>query len=581
MRMPHRREQANAVIALIFAASALFAQQTVEVVDVHGKVVDRLTNSPVVGARVIVARFDRREARIIGRAFETQPVIGEQDPKADRLAVLTGEDGSFRFSLESPVGFYLFVDAPGYVRPFQGIGPENTYEVKSGGSMREILVRVAPILSISGRIVDWDTGMPVRGLAVWAHQHRPAGSARALVVAGRSRSGEDGRFALERLAPGEYYLEARPPLGAKMGELTPAEDFLGAVLKGYVPSWYPGVGRVEEAVPVELWEGAAAQEVKMRIRKTEIARIRGRVLGGAEEAENSEVSLALVRVENTPVGRAQRFIARGKVRLNSEFQIDGVPPGRYWLAASAPGPARADRQSALLAIDVAGKNQQGLDLLLSKGISVNGTVRIKGIDQYRDKHALPVDNMRLLLRPLLRVLPDSDPLVTPVRSSDGSFTIEGVFPDKYHVRVLGAPAGYAVAELRYNGSAVHHGLLSFREAREHKLEITLAPADASVLVSATDGLSPAAGATIVLVQEPVTDDLFLLGGLAYRKVNADQDGKAMISKLLPGRYRLSAYAASVLWAEIPRLEQQLASGVPVIVGATQTAMVEVRVSDEQ
>jgi len=568
-------------LLLVFAVSAQFAQPGPEVVAVRGKVVDRLTSLPVAGARVIVARSDRGKGAIIRSAFETQPVAGEQDPGAARTAVLTGDDGGFRFSLEAPAGFYLFVDAPGYVRPFPGIGPENSYEVSAGGSLPEILVRVDPALSVSGRVVDWETRRPVRGMAVWAQTYRLAGPATALAPAGKTRTREDGRFVLERLAPGDYYLEVRSPLGAKAGEPAPTEDFLGDVLTGYVTTWYPGVGRVQEAVPVKLWEGAPAQEVEMRVRRTEIARIRGRVLGGSQGAENSEVLLALARVEQTLVGRTQEILARGKVHVDSEFEIDGVPPGNYWLTASTYDPAGAERQAALLAIEVSSKNQQGLDLLLKKGIRVTGRVRIEGDEHRRDRPALPVDGARLLLRPLLRLIPNSKSFVVPIRGSDGSFSIEGIFPDKYHVRVLGAPAGYAVAKVFYNRAEVRHGLLSFGEAGEHKLKVLLAPADASVQVSVTDGIRPAVGATVVLVREPVTDDLVLLSGRGYRQAEAGEDGKTLIANLLPGRYRLSAYASGVLWAEDSNLWQRLASGESVIVGAATTVMAEVKVEGKR
>jgi hypothetical protein len=560
----------------MLVCTALFVQPANETIPVRGKVLDSATSLPVAGARVIMARSDRAGGPSLRAALETQPAAGDPDPRADRVAVLTGADGTFSFALETPVHFYLYADAAGYVLPFMGIGPENTFEIKRGGSIPDILVRMTPAQSISGRIIDEETGSPAVGLSVRARAYRQAGPGRSLAVAGAARTGEDGRFVILRLAPGDYYIEAHPTLGQPITEAKPGPGFQSDVLFNYAPSWHPGVERFEECLPVKLWDGAAVQDMEMKIRKKRIARLRGRIRG-IEEAEGSgEASLAVVRVDHTALGKAQTFIARGTVKLATEFQIDGVPPGDYWLSATAGGPAPAERQCAIRAINVGDTNQQGLDLFLSKGTTVTGIVRLQ--DQSGPKQsAPPLDNLRVVLRPLLSLLPEAGVLAGNVRGADGAFAIGGFHPDKYYVQVLGQLGGLGIAEVRYNGANAHHGVIEYGAAIEQKLEIILAPAAASISVSATAGVRPAAGAAVLAVREPITPDFLAYSAFVLREAKTNSGGQAVITGLLPGRYRLTAYPQGALWADDPHLTRRLASGDLVIVEAARTATAQLRV----
>ena len=66
----------------------------------EGKVVDDISGLPVEHARVVLVR---ESAGYRPSDYDTQPTAGDPDPKADRLAVLTSDDGRFRFRLEGPV----------------------------------------------------------------------------------------------------------------------------------------------------------------------------------------------------------------------------------------------------------------------------------------------------------------------------------------------------------------------------------------------------------------------------------------------------------------------------------------------
>jgi hypothetical protein len=244
------------------------------------------------------------------------------------------------------------------------------------------------------------------------------------------------------------------------------------------------------------------------------------------------------------------------------------------LAASAQG---VQRQTAVLAVDMADENKEGVDIFLSNGISVAGRVLLQGDDRKRDTSGPRIDKMRVVLRPLLRLLPDSNPLSALVNGKDGRFMFRDVPADKYHVRLSGSSPGFDIKEVRYNGSIVNHGIVTFGNALDHRVDVVLAPATSTITVSAKDGTDAAPGARILLIQEPVDDNLFLLGGLGFREKVADKDGKVEFLHLLPGRYRITAFADGVLWADDPNLRYLVAAGELVTLAEAQLATVDLRV----
>lgn len=563
------------MLLLALSAALLFAQQTDQLSTVEGKVVDAATELPIAGARVIATRSDGQAWSMGGSLLDTQPSAGEQDPKADRMAVLTGSDGRFRLRLEGPAHFALWVDAAGYVKPRLGIGPDNMFEVKPDAPKTDILMKLARESALTGRVIDADTKEPLPDFWVTARRYRPGGPRQSLMPAGDSATGKDGRFSLDRIAPGDYLLDVHPPYADRLQAPKPVEDFRHAVQKGYPPSWYPGVERIEEAVPVHVAPGAGIEGVEIRLSTKRVASIRGRVLGD-EDAAKTEAHVLLTAVTKGIQSAEYRIVAQGNLQIGSEFEFANLSPGTYSLNAQS-GREKAHAKYAVMTLEIGEENQDGLDLYLTKGVAVTGRVRIEGRDDDPEKPALPKDDVQVRLDPLIS-RSGHDPAPAFAASKDGAFTIEGAIPSRYSLQVLAPPEGYAVSEVRYNGALCAQGIVGIEAgAPVQRLSIKLAPANSSVLAGVTDGDRPAAGATLLLVPAGASDEALRYVFGILRQTVAGKDGRATISALLPGAYRVTAYPQGASWADDPNLFQRLAAGDEVQLGAKQTAAIAVRV----
>jgi protocatechuate 3,4-dioxygenase beta subunit len=168
-------------------------------------------------------------------------------------------------------------------------------EVTAGKTVRANLVVDSQSGVIRGRVVDGQGGAITDALVDAEREFGPSGAAREVVRSGGSRrpimTNSDGRFAIEKLAPGTYALRAYRCGGGET---------------------------LAEGVSV----GADAN---LTISPT--GSIAGRVV--SEEGVPDEVTIALVDPQ-TGFSRRERFF-----RTAGEFALRDLPPGRFAVAVRA------------------------------------------------------------------------------------------------------------------------------------------------------------------------------------------------------------------------------------------------------
>jgi hypothetical protein len=171
----------------------------------------------------------------------------------------------------------------------------------------------------------------------------------------------------------------------------PVEDFRRAVRRTYAPTWYPGVARASEGLPVRLFDGMVADSIEIQVAKRKTAAVRGRVFSDVE----GEANLSLVQVHRGVDSRGFQVIARGTAQTGAEFEIDQLSAGSYYLQAEMKGQTAADRRWAVLPLEIGEENQDGLGLHLRRPVPVSGQVRVEGREDRPGEPVLPADGVRI------------------------------------------------------------------------------------------------------------------------------------------------------------------------------------------
>lgn len=364
------------------------------------------------------------------------PVAGQtgtRNPGAiesSRQEAETDASGWFVFrNLPSGRYFVSIMEATGYVPPRSG----GTIEIAAGATATTVL-RLERAGAIAGRVLD-DEGSPVaRAMVRAARWESPWGARRMVQMQGTSTD-DRGDFRIFGLPAGEYYVSASPAFRAPSGA--------GGSRTGYVPSYFPGAASIAGATPVAVRPGADTAGIEIRLLTAAVASITGTIIGPDGRPLPSTLRPAVTLVSRDD---GQSSSTGSMVRPDGTFELAGVGPGDYYLAATAfpaapSGQTPAEgRPGAFTALSVDGADLT-VDLALNEGATVSGQVRLEG-----PADAPPNDRADPLAAAVrwppggltaTRIFVNQDPafplaivgsfgIRPPVVAEDGSFTVGGL-----------------------------------------------------------------------------------------------------------------------------------------------------------
>jgi protocatechuate 3,4-dioxygenase beta subunit len=396
-------------------------------------------------------------ARISVEESGANPMMSRPRPP-EESPVLTAADGFFRIA-DRRAGELLDVEArrAGYAK-----GSAPGVQVPSEQPVRIVL---QPSSAVEGRAADSD-GKPVAGAQILLIADAPAGLGRGFVMFSsdsvkETRSGDEGSFRIEDVAPGTYQLKAmasgrqaadRGGLEVRSGQdLTGVEIVLtsGGIVEGRVLS----SGRPVAGARIEMAEPSALGTSRMLIRAGTSSdgdgyyRLDGVAPGSrtfkaqregfstavrdlevrpGENAldfameEGVEVSGRVVDDGGVPVPAARVFLSEGwnwnlpsaVTRPDGSFTLSGVPDGTYRIGAEKEGYARSEGENLTVS-----SNVSGVEVRLSTGGAIVG--RLSGLD-FAELSQVRVWADADEFRPG-RVLPDS------------SYRLENVEPGEHRV----------------------------------------------------------------------------------------------------------------------------------------------------
>lgn len=374
---------------------------------------------------------------------------------------------------------------------------------------------------VTGRVVDAADGRPVP----FARIEMRAGTALGTAQRGDARADEEGRFAVERLAAGTY--------------------FVAAVKPGYPVTYYAASGSTTVAPGDGLAIAGDAQ-----VKPLELRLVRGAVITGhVTDAFGRPAAGAQMHIRQT-VGRGGQSPfyfsgLQGQFRTNSagEFRLFGLAPGEYLVAAEAAAhsdelrlgatdaprvnharvfyPGTTDATEARAVPVGAGEERAGIDILLRLEplVSISGTLPL----------APNVRSTEITMA--LRPVSGESPRYTSVyRRADGRFVAERVIPNRYWLTAYAYEQGASAAE---------RGVLFWGA-----LQVEVTDRDITGLAMELQPSSTVAGILSDEAGGPLTG--YSVSALAVSRVvdapsrsgRPDDAGRFVIRDLTPGRYRI-------------------------------------------
>ena len=510
----HRGISGVCLLALFGAAAAWAQSQTPPPIEQPASVAGVITNS-LTGEPLL-------------RAHIQLQLVGAGGPGNQSYGAMTNSEGKFSITKMPPGHYMIMMDRIGFVVPLNTAGNRSSDITLGAGDKKDTLkLTLTPVGAITGRVLDAD-GEPVQNASVLAE-----GATGNM----NSTTDDKGEYRIGGLRPGKYRIKATP----QALPFPPEIRSDGTTDAHYSPSYYPGVLTAASATRLQVQPAAQLAGMDIRLVRTPIVTVSGKVTGAPEGAKN--ISIQVQRPSASGFGGS----SGSQAKPDGTFDLWRLDPGKYTLTASIFSPGGMRMQSAPVDIEVTSANIEHLELRMVAPFDVTGEMRFddeqarrpqqppaqpgqaqgQGQGQNGAQAAPPPAALRrITLRPASgNMLPQTMADV----GADDTFQFEKLQPGLYHVALSWSPV--YVKSVRVGSTETEGDLLDLRSGPAGAITIAASSVTGQVSGTASDSKGPVSGALVALVPEPD-------GRQFFRTAMAGQDGTYTIPNIPPGKYKL-------------------------------------------
>jgi hypothetical protein len=456
------------------------------------------------------------------------PVPAAQNGPAARPVMInkeTDEQGRFVFSNLDAGQYRLSAERQGFLRQSWGArkysGGNTPVTVGDGQTVKAIDFRLMPQGVIVGKVLDED-GEPIAGVQVRAQRSFTRNGVKVWNTMANATTSDIGEYRLPELKPGRYLVMAVPRMNAVNITNSPSTEALPATPElTYAATYYPSTPDASSAVPAEVGEGGEVPNVDIRLVKTRVFRVRGKVTGLPPAGDGRRAGNVQVILSPRDGTRSGEQFLMGQARgPEGTFEIRNVPPGQYLAHAQTQGGGQP-QYAGVTPVDIVGSHADGVVLQMATGGDVQGTVKVTDTDVLPD-----LSKLQVLLRPV--GFGGQAPRARV--GEDLAFTLKGVPPVRYAVTATGFPDTCFVKSIRYGGADVTPEGVEMTSGGAMEVVLSATAAAVDVVVSAGDNKA-ATGAQVLVLKEGVPDSVR----------TADENGMLSLKGLKPASYRIIAW----------------------------------------
>jgi hypothetical protein len=490
----------------VAAPAALFAETAPPADDnsatVAGVVVNAVTGEAVPRAHVVLNGYAGGKQRSYG-AMTT----------AEGKFSITGLPAGAYNAMAERVGFVVGQRMP------------NSLALNSADHNDDVTLKLTPAGAIAGTVVDPD-GEPVENCTVMAESGRNSLS---------STTDAQGRFRIVALAPGKYRLQAMP----RETRLPPEIRTDGTVEAHYSPTYYPNSLDRTGAATIAVQGGGVAAGNEIRLVRTPIVCVSGRVTGVPPGAEN----IQLIANEKRDNVRGFGFIRSGggwtgtRVKKDGTFAIWRLAPGPYRIGAHWNGPA-GPMAAAPVDVVVGDSSVDGVELRMVAAAGLSGQVEFESdYAQPASAEAKPMGGRQPPQQVVLQGLDGNSGGAVAQVEATGAFALDKVLPGRYRVN-WNDGRGY-IKSMRLGQSEIAGSILDLSNG--------VAGATLTVVVSAqfssVSGTVDANGAsTAGMIVALLPADQSSAAMIRWQSSGIASDGSYSIHSVIPGPYHLAVVA---------------------------------------
>jgi protocatechuate 3,4-dioxygenase beta subunit len=530
------------------------------------------------------------ELSLSGKSDDPRFVRPGQPPDFHRKAT-TDRNGRFIFENVIPGQYQLVATyaAGGYVPAEYGqrspTGKGIDFEIVTGQRMSGIQLVMSPTGTISGRIYDRD-GEPLGKAQVQALRAVYENGRRTLTIVQAVQTDDRGEYRLFWLAPGRYYVSAKPNIpelpvnpGASNSGLAPAVRITNPARFGtysqasspiiekrrlksgqiveetYLTTYYPGTIEVQSAMAMDVPPAATVGGIDFSVGAGLMPthHIRGRVIDS--KTGQPATGGTVFAVPQTP--EPATFIARATMSPEGLFDVGGAVAGSYALIA------RTQSGSAITKVDVGDRDVANIPMLLTSGYTLTGRFIVDGrsrTGQELQPSSLRVD--RLIRDVELFGFPSPGPSFAPPPAADGSFRLEGVSPGDFRLSIRGLPPDAYIKSIRMANTDVLNDGLHLYSQPENPLEIVVGANAGRIEGSVVNARRETVANRVVVL---VPDVRLRQRRELYKVVSTDTAGQFRLQGITPGSYTLFAWenVEPGAWQDSDFIRTQEARGTPI------------------